>query len=257
MEGREAVDILYVIGTGSLNNNAELRYSLRTLSRHCRNVGRVIISGDVPDFVGGCATTVPCHDISVSGKHWNMLHKIAMGIKGAGLTRPFLISCDDHFFTRDTDIAKWPRRMRREHIYTEQEWNAEHGRAPGKYQRAVAATGQLLRSHGLPDMDTVWHGNMWIDPKYLDEVMDLANSESSKSIYGFEPMMLFEAMHRRDNPESPVVKLPADVKAKTFNECMSFASAYGYFSTSDRAWMNGELLKWFQKNYPYKSEWEK
>ena len=45
------VDVLYVIGNGSVADNNELRYSLRCLDRHGKNVGRVIISGDIPDFV--------------------------------------------------------------------------------------------------------------------------------------------------------------------------------------------------------------
>ena len=250
------IDILYIIGTGSKNNNKELRYSLRTLSKHCRNVGRVIISGDVPAFVGGSAEIVKCHDTSLLGKHWNMLHKIAEGIRGANLTKPFLFSCDDHFFTRTAHMDSWPRRIRYEHIYTEESWAESHGKPCGKYQRAIAATGNLLRANGLPDVHTVWHGNMWIDPKYLDDVLTLANRNADKSVYGFEPMLLFEAFHRRDNPRTPAIHLQRDVKGRSFQECMNFASAYGCFSTADGAWRGGELLKWFRNNYPDKSEWE-
>lgn len=257
MEREGTVDVLYIIGNGSVNNNAEIRYSLRCLSQNVRNVGRVIVSGDIPDFIGGKAECVLCHDISVFGKHWNMLHKIEQGIRRGRLDRPFLFSCDDHFITKRFDATTWPQMLRRDHIYTAEEWSSEHGRPPGKYQKAVVATGELLRSNGLPDVDTVWHGDMWIDPKYLDEVLELANRNSSMSVYGFEPMMLFEAFRRRDDPSAPLKKLASDVKAKTFSDCMSYHSAYGYFSTYDRAWANGELLRWFRKNYPQKSEYER
>ena len=120
------VDILYVIGNGSANNNVELKYSLRTVSRHCKGVGRVVISGEMPSFVGGRVETVSCTDISVSGKHWNMLHKIAEGIRRGGLVKPFLFSSDDHFFTRDFRMPLWARRLRRERIYTEAEYEAEN-----------------------------------------------------------------------------------------------------------------------------------
>lgn len=254
-EGR-TVDILYVIGLGSVSQNAELRYSLRTVDRHCKGVGRVIISGDIPDFVSNSAVKVPCHDQSVCGKHWNMLYKIEQGIRKANLTEPFLISCDDHFFAKDVDLRKWPQRKRRDHIYTEASWGADNpGKPIGKYQRAVAATGQLLRENNLPDVDTVWHGDMWIDPKYLDDVISLSSRFCSRSIYGFEPMMLFEAFRRRDNPYR-LAALERDVKAGSFEKAEMYAKSYGFFSTSDNAWKDGRLEKWFKNNYPEKSRWE-
>lgn len=254
------VDILYVIGIGSLNGNAELKYSLRSVAKYCRNVGRVMVSGDVPAFVGGKAHAHWCHDISVPGKHWNMLHKIEQGIRRFNITEPFLFSCDDHFFTRDVDLLSWSCRVRSEHIYTEETWRSEHGRQPGRYQRSVAATGELLRSNGLPDVNTVWHGNMWIDPKYLDDVIGLAKDNESRSVYGFEPMMLFEAFRRNDpnsRIDAPEVQMKGDVKAKSFSDCMLYANEYGCFSTADIAWSNGELRKWFGKTFPERSEYEK
>lgn len=253
----DKVDILYVIGTGSQNNNAELLYSLRSVSKYCKNVGRVVISGDIPSFVGGAAETVPCHDVEVFGKHWNMLYKISQGIRRANLTKPFLFSCDDHFFTRPTDLTQWRQRLRCDHIYTEKEWEEEHQHMCGKYQRAIAATGELLRGQGLPAINTVWHGNMWIDPKYLDDVIALAESHRRASVYGFEPMMIFESFMHRDGVDGPLVPLVRDVKASSFELAQSYASAYGCFSTSDKAWVNGLLKKWLAKMFPEKSEYEK
>lgn len=256
MREGKTVDILYVIGLGSVNDDAELRFSLRTVGRHCKNVGRIVVSGDIPDFVSGPAVKVPCHDQSVCGKHWNMLYKIEQGIRMAEMKEPFLISCDDHFFTRDVDLRGWRQMMRREHIYTQESWSAENPkRLIGKYQRAVAATGQILRENNLPDVDTVWHGDMWIDPKYLDDVLALANRYCSRSIYGFEPMMLFEAFRRRDCPYG-LSKLERDVKASSFDKAMEYSELYGVFSTSDAAWKDGRLVKWFKENYPEKSRWE-
>lgn len=47
------VDVMYIVGNGSINNNAELLYSLRMLSANAKNIGRVVVCGDVPRFVGG------------------------------------------------------------------------------------------------------------------------------------------------------------------------------------------------------------
>lgn len=250
------IDVLYVVGNGSINDNAELRYSLRMLSRNAKNVGRVVVCGDVPKFVGGKTEIVRCRDISVSGKHWNMLHKILVGIRSAKLDRQFLFSCDDHFMAGKFDLAEWPRCAKADSVYTYGEYKDKKGKPPGRYQRAFAATGELLRKNGLPDLDVVWHANMWIDPKYTDAVESFANSNAGVSVYGFEPILLFEAFHRKENPDSPFVKIQSDVKAKSFDECMSLASSRGLFSTADSAFNGGRLLNWFRKNYPDKSEYE-
>lgn len=251
------IDVLYVVGNGSMNDNAELRYSLRMLSRNAKNIGRVVVCGDVPNFVGRDAKVVQCRDISVSGKHWNMLHKILFGIRNANLDRPFLFSCDDHFMADKFDLSEWPRCAKADSVYTCKEYEEKKGKSPGKYQRAFAATGELLRKNGLPDLDVVWHANMWIDPKYADDVEELAKSNACASVYGFEPILMFEAFHRRDNPDSPFVPIQSDVKAKSFDECMSLASSRGVFSTADSAFRGGHLLNWFRKKYPDKSEYER
>lgn len=45
------MDILYYIGSGSHHNNQELRYSLRALETHCKDIGDVWIVGNKPHFL--------------------------------------------------------------------------------------------------------------------------------------------------------------------------------------------------------------
>lgn len=249
------VDILYVIGTGSVNDNNELRYSLRCLSRHAKNIGRVIVCGNVPQFVGGDATVIRCDDVSVHGKHWNMLHKIKHGIISANIEGEFLFSSDDHFLTRNCDMAKWPRFTKGE-IYDEETYARTHGKPCGKYQRSICATRGLLERHGLPLQNIVWHGNMWLDAGCLQDVLQLAFSDVQGSVYGYEPMLLFNAFHLSKHPDTKLLPMPRDVKARSYDEAINLAETRECFSTSDKAWANGKLLKWFKKNYPDKSEWE-
>ena len=112
------------------------------------------------------------------------------GIRRFNITEPFLFSCDDHFFTRDVDL-QLVAGSGQEHIYTEEMEKNTAGNP--RYQRSVAQN-----FSGPTSVNTVWHGNMWIDPKYLDDVIGLAKDNESKSVYGFEPMMLFEAFRRND-----------------------------------------------------------
>ena len=45
------MDILYYIGSGSHHNNQELRYSLRALEAHCRDIHNVWVVGNKPHFL--------------------------------------------------------------------------------------------------------------------------------------------------------------------------------------------------------------
>ena len=45
------MDILYYIGDGSHHNNEELRYSLRALEKHCKDIDEVWIVGNKPHFL--------------------------------------------------------------------------------------------------------------------------------------------------------------------------------------------------------------
>lgn len=258
MNTTDKVDVLYVIGTGSVNDNNELRYSLRTLERNCPFINRVIISGDVPSFIGGDAVVVRCEDVSPEGKHWNMLHKIVAGILEANIDKPFWFSCDDHFMTRQVCRDADFKIVNRGRIYTESDWERDNNRRCNKYQRAFASTGHVLRNLGFPDFNTVWHGNMVIHPSVLDKV--LAACEECRrrpgSTYGPEPMLLFNNIYLKDG-ERDFKYVNHDVKAKSFNSCMRFSLQDGVFSTGDSAWNDGRLLAWFKENYREKSRWER
>jgi len=250
------IDVLYVVGNGSLNDDEELRYSLRCLSKHAKNLGRVIVCGKIPRFLGGMVECLPHDDFSVSGKHWNMLDKIQHGITQGNLQGEFLFSSDDHFITRNADLSEWPRYTRGE-IYNEEKYVADHGKPCGKYQRSICATRRLLEHHGLPLQNIVWHGNMWLDAIDRDAVSKLALSDIGGCVYGYEPMLLFNAVYLSKHPDTKLLKLPSDVKARSYDEAVNLAETRGCFSTSDKAWENGKLLKWFKKHYPDKSEFER
>ena len=65
------IDVLYIVGTGSHWNNYELRYSLRTLEKYGKNIGRVFVSGFNPVFLSNevIFTSIPDIDI-FSVNHW-------------------------------------------------------------------------------------------------------------------------------------------------------------------------------------------
>jgi len=252
--------VLYVVGNGSLNDNAELRYSLRMRDAHGSGIDEVIVCGDVPDFVGGKATIIHEHDICPLGKHWNMTHKIIAAIRKLDLKEDVLISCDDHFLFRDADMDKWPRYNSGD-IYGYNEFVASYGHEPGRYQKSIIATRLLLEKYGLPIINCVRHVDMHIDCRLVDEVEEMIELHKDWSEYGFEPMLVFNnlAINKKMVSADDYIKFGQDVKCKSFGEVEQIlqSKCRNMFSVDDSAFNGGNLMRWLKKHYPEKSRWEK
>lgn len=100
------MDILYVIGKGSLANDDELRYSLRSLASRCKDLGKIFIVGEKIDWLQNV-----CH-IEAEDKHkkpWkNVLDKIRIACLNEELSEDFLLMNDDFFAFDDFLASEMP-----------------------------------------------------------------------------------------------------------------------------------------------------
>lgn len=101
------MDILYIIGAGSTWANNELRYSLRSVSKFGKNVGRIFVCGVNPGILSDKVTFIPCDD-PYDMAHKNIQYKIDYAIRNSDIGEHFLLSSDDHFFVRDVDFDEYP-----------------------------------------------------------------------------------------------------------------------------------------------------
>ncbi len=105
------MDALYILGTGSLADNNEIRYSLRSLDTFMLDLRFVHISGELPDFVQGIIHT-PSKDRYK--KPWqNMLHKVRAACEREDLTDEFLLMNDDFFLLEHFTGADYPFEYRK------------------------------------------------------------------------------------------------------------------------------------------------
>lgn len=131
----------------------ELRYSLRSIARYGRNVGRVFVIGDVPSFVSDRVTCIS-HPAPYAVKERNIMDAIVHAAHFADMTDEFLRSSDDHFYVRHVDFDDYP--VWRKKV---QEWKeayddpSENGLLPVKggsgYHRQLVHTRAFLASEGL------------------------------------------------------------------------------------------------------------
>lgn len=98
------IDVLYIIGKGSLYDDDELRYSLRSLDKYGKNIKDVLIVGECPDFVDkGEVIWIPCDDLPTpSLSHWWKVRQ------AFGLTDRVMLMYDDIFFCKEFDCDTYP-----------------------------------------------------------------------------------------------------------------------------------------------------
>lgn len=160
-------DIVYIVGRGSKWNDNELRFSLRSIAKYGRNVGKVVIVGHCPEWVDRTKVKVVECDDETNVKHTNIALKIRKAISVCGLKKPFLISSDDHFYVKETDFSTYPH-------YYKKELRVEQGGT--EYTRSLFETRLWLERRGLPTLMSNPHCNTWIDPKVfvgmIDEVLE-------------------------------------------------------------------------------------
>jgi len=101
------MDILYIIGAGSTWANNELRYSLRSVAKFGKNVGRIFVCGVNPGILSDKVTFIPCDD-PYDMAHKNIQYKIDYAIRNSDIGEHFLLSSDDHFFVREVDFNEYP-----------------------------------------------------------------------------------------------------------------------------------------------------
>lgn len=144
-----ATDILYIVGKQKSQwHNNELRYSLRSIEKYGRNVGRVFVVGAPPAFLSDEVQTLKIRD-PYDVKHKNILYCIDQAMKQLPLGEDVLYSSDDHYYIRETDFDCYP-------IYCK-------GVLPcigtSDYRVSLKETRALLELCGMSTHNFSWHGN--------------------------------------------------------------------------------------------------
>lgn len=100
------MDVVYILGAGSLANNEELRYSLRSLALHMQDLGKLYVVGEKPDFLDNF-THIPAQDIYT--EKWKNAHsKTRLACSLGQLSEEFLLMNDDHFMLEPFKGSEWP-----------------------------------------------------------------------------------------------------------------------------------------------------
>lgn len=100
----EPVDIVIPLGKGSAWDDNELRYALRSIERHVFNFRNIIIVGERPQWLTN-VIHIPFKEGAVPSD--NIKNKILAACDYQGISKEFMVTNDDIFFTFSTDAARY------------------------------------------------------------------------------------------------------------------------------------------------------
>jgi len=100
------MDILYILGTGSVWQDNEIRFSLRSAEKNILDLERVFVVGENPDFLQNIEH-IPCPD-SYGIKWRNAYTKLLTACKNPNLSEDFLLLNDDFFVLKPIKASDYP-----------------------------------------------------------------------------------------------------------------------------------------------------
>ena len=100
------MDVVYILGSGSLAQNKEIVYSLRSLETNMQDLRNVYVVGEAVPALPG-VIHIPAKDLT--DKKWkNAFYKIKKACAIPDLSEEFLLMNDDFFMLEPFSGADWP-----------------------------------------------------------------------------------------------------------------------------------------------------
>jgi hypothetical protein len=238
-------DVCYVLGGGSAWQDNEIRYSLRSIEKHLKNVRNIYIVGNLPKFLQD-VQHIPMEDPH-RNKEINIYHKVLRACQEESISDRFLFFNDDHFLNKDYDADTFPdfykgyigvmlRRAKK---------------APKGYKQIVQRTYSTLRALNLKDKYFDIHTPILYDKKLFLEKMTMYDWTHAlgfvvKSMYG--NTLGLEGVFQQDYKLN-LKNLPLEEIRKLIGE----APIWSMSGDAPRE----EVVEIFQELYPNPSRWER
>lgn len=256
----KTIDILYVLGEGSTHDDMELRWSLRSLEKHAKNVFGDVnvvpkVVGRAPDWFAGPVLEV--EDLTCR-KQYNIAHKVVEACRAGFVEGEFLLSADDHFLTRDIDFVRAPQYWRNPML-------KPYDGKGNNFHKGIGLARDVLLLNGLPAMDFSQHFNTYMHSadaeraaKLMEHASLLPNGEVGANLWAVMGNLWLARNAAAERPRPLIwrrdLKYPADLKDTLMK---GDAERHLGFSISDDAFSEPGFVDWMNEKYKEASRWEK
>lgn len=132
------IDVVYIKGTKSPNNDEELKFSLRSL-KCVKDLGRVFITGECPIFIDR-SKVIFTQEKDIGCKMINHWWKVTQTILKTDISENFVLMYDDIFFMKEVSLRDYPAYNRgllkdhttgtllyRQNLFDTDKWLKENG----------------------------------------------------------------------------------------------------------------------------------
>lgn len=136
------IDIVYILGKGSVWKDNELRYSLRSLEQYVTDYRNVFLIGHKPAFLNDQVIHIPYQDI-YKNKATNIMAKVNRAAQDKRLSDDFMFWNDDYFALKPFSAVNYP-------YYYKCDLQHTSMINKGEYKLHVDATLKMLRALNLP-----------------------------------------------------------------------------------------------------------
>jgi hypothetical protein len=233
------MDIVYPLGTGSVWDNNELRYSLRSVEENLTNVRYIWVIGERPEWLTG-VRHIPYPDIT--GVPWrNSFAKLVRACIEPDLSSNFLYMNDDFFILKPFAIEKFPILYR---------GNLPAGAVKSRVMslNRKQNTTTLLLSKKLTTLDYDLHAPFIFEKQ---KVLDLPMSPSMPG--AFHPRSFYGNYYNvRGQQRDEILVNPG----RDLDKLKEYLSDKEYCAIMTHAGKDWRVRQYFKQRFPKKSRFE-
>ena len=236
------IDVLYTLGPSSCSvggENRELRWSLRSLAKYGRGIGRVVVVGYPPDWLSDEVVRLPVERPAGLQKDAVIWHNVMTAIDAGVVSGRFLLSSDDHFTTRPFDYERTPLWWRQKNLIPPY----AQCRGGEGYRRVLDQTRRILLQFGYGICKCNPHRNTVVDCRLAPEANRLLAAAPDKEV-GLEINSVMGNLRHRIFGEQFVEM--HDWKVPCFDER---AVASGFMSIRDRALDDHRFVEYMEREF--------
>lgn len=243
----QPVDLVYVLGTGSVWKNNEIRFSLRSVEKNLAGVGKIWIVGENPGFLTEKVRHIPYPDeLGKQNADGNMARKILRACREEELTEDFLFMNDDFIINKPVVAGQIPWLHKGDMKDRPPDyWRGE------LYRNRLRMTFETLRDKGFPTIQYDYHAPMLMNKTLFPKCMDMFD-------YAHDIGLTFRSLYGNycQLPAQPIGHYKKTVyKNYKLNELHRYLSDCVFVGYNDNG-INPGLKMWMFEKFPEQSSLE-
>lgn len=231
------------MGRGSLWQDKEIRYSLRSIEKHLINYRDIWLVGQLPVFLH------KVNHISFEDEHpckeTNIYRKILRACQEDSISEDFLFFNDDHFLLQDFNAPEFP-------FYYKSDLRASSKamRDGNRYKKAVDNSYRTLQTFGFDTKSFDTHTPILYNKKKFIEVMTKFDWSQRVS---FVVKSMYANSLKIEGVREPDCKINSQLTSEEIKEVIKGRKV---FSMGNGA-IGTKMLSVLDELYPKRSKWEK